>query len=278
MKKLLLSSIASLFLATGTAHANSLPSKMLGRWCKMGESEGREVYERGSCSFSSAIDLKQNSYDVQSNEDGEGYGCDFKKIKRLPNGSYFIRAKCYVEGTFGTEDMIFQLVEKQLEIITTTIRFCVAPIEPPLEVAQDPEYNRDAWLALREGPGIRFKIIAKLGWDHLEADIVKGGWMHISNATNKTSTAGKIVQGWVHSKYVKKVPCEWPDEPEYDACHGGDLAACKRWRVRECRKGNPAACDYDEAQKQSNPMDWCGQRYGNIPSQYRFCLNGSPDR
>ena len=66
--------------------------------------------------------------------------------------------------------------------------------------------------------------------------------------------------------------------PEYDACHGGNRAACKRWRVRACRDGNPAACDYDEAQKQSNPMDWCGQRYGNIPSQYRFCLNGSPDR
>src|SRR5262249_26920148 len=32
--------------------------------------------------------------------------------------------------------------------------------------------------------------------------------------------------------------------PEYKACHTGDTTACKRWRVRACRDGNPAACDY----------------------------------
>jgi len=213
MKTLLLAGIATLFLATGAAQADTLPSKMLGRWCQMGAPEGRQVYERGPCSPNSArIDLKQNSYEGQSSEDGEGYGCDFKKIKRLPNGSYFIRAECGGEGILETEDMVFELVENQLEIIPTTIRFCVAPIEPPPEVVQDPEYNRDAWLALREGPGTRFKIIAKLGWDYLEADIVKGEWTHISNATNKTSAAEKIVQGWVRSKYVKKFRCEWEDE------------------------------------------------------------------
>jgi hypothetical protein len=62
------------------------------------------------------------------------------------------------------------------------------------------------------------------------------------------------------------------------ACHFGDKAACTKWRVRACRDGNPAACDYDEAQKQNNPMNWCGERYGAIPADYRFCLNGSPDR
>jgi hypothetical protein len=66
--------------------------------------------------------------------------------------------------------------------------------------------------------------------------------------------------------------------PEYKACHAGNMAACKQWRVRACRDGNPAACDYDEAQKQSDPSKWCGQRYPNDASQYRFCLNGSPDR
>jgi hypothetical protein len=66
--------------------------------------------------------------------------------------------------------------------------------------------------------------------------------------------------------------------PEYKACHAGDTAACKRWRVRACRDGNPAACDYDKAQKQGDPIKWCAQRYPNEASQYRFCLNGSPDR
>ena len=38
--------------------------------------------------------------------------------------------------------------------------------------------------------------------------------------------------------------------PEYKACHAGNVTACKQWRVRACRDGNPAACDYDQAQKQ----------------------------
>jgi hypothetical protein len=35
MKKLLLSGIAALFLATGAAHADTLPKEMLGNWCMM---------------------------------------------------------------------------------------------------------------------------------------------------------------------------------------------------------------------------------------------------
>jgi hypothetical protein len=66
--------------------------------------------------------------------------------------------------------------------------------------------------------------------------------------------------------------------PEYKACHAGNVTACKQWRVRACRDGNPAACDYDQAQKQSDPIEWCSKRYPNDASQYRFCLNGSPDR
>jgi hypothetical protein len=37
---------------------------------------------------------------------------------------------------------------------------------------------------------------------------------------------------------------------EYEACHAGNKAACTKWRVRACRDWNPAACDYEEAQKQ----------------------------
>jgi hypothetical protein len=77
---------------------------------------------------------------------------------------------------------------------------------------------------------------------------------------------------------VLAIPAHAATAPEYKACHAGNKAACKQWRVRACRDGNPAACDYDEAQKQKNPSEWCGQRYPNDASQYRFCLNGSPDR
>jgi hypothetical protein len=46
MKKALLTGIAALFLATGTAHANDkLPEHMLGRWCNSFASiKAQEVY------------------------------------------------------------------------------------------------------------------------------------------------------------------------------------------------------------------------------------------
>ena len=43
-----------------------------------------------------------------------------------------------------------------------------------------------------------------------------------------------------------------------------------QWRVRACRDGNPAACDYDEAQKQSDPSEWCAKRY-----PMSFCSTGT---
>jgi hypothetical protein len=67
--------------------------------------------------------------------------------------------------------------------------------------------------------------------------------------------------------------------PEYKACHGGNVAACKRWRDRSCRDdGNPAACAYEEALKQKDPGEWCSQRYHDDAAAYRWCVNGSPDR
>jgi hypothetical protein len=67
--------------------------------------------------------------------------------------------------------------------------------------------------------------------------------------------------------------------PEYKACHGGNAAACKRWRDRSCKDdANPAACDYDEGQKQKDPLAWCLKRYEDNPAAYRWCVSGSPDR
>src|SRR5262249_40657131 len=203
MKKLLLSGIAALFLATGAAHGDTLPSKMLGKWCQVTTQKHRQTYKRGAC----GINLRRDGY-----ETGEDYSCDFKKIKRLPNGSYFIRAECGGEGYIGNEDMVFQIVDDKLEIIITTIRFCVSVIEPPPNVVEDPEYDPNAWLALRQGPGAQFKITTKLkDGDDLDADIIKEDWMHITNVPrlNMEADNPKIVQGWVRSKYVKRSTCEY---------------------------------------------------------------------
>lgn len=63
------------------------------------------------------------------------------------------------------------------------------------------------------------------------------------------------------------------------ACRAGSTAACKHWRDRSCNEdANPAACDYDEARKQKDPIEWCQQRWQDNAPAYRWCVNGSPDR
>jgi hypothetical protein len=105
------------------------------------------------------------------------------------------------------------------------------------------------------------------------SDAEDNNWEPPSEAELRSCTkTGKLNCACLREAEASDLP------PEYEACHGGDKAACTKWRVRACRDFNPAACDYDEAQKQSDPMNWCGERHGAIPSQYRFCFNGSPDR
>jgi hypothetical protein len=78
---------------------------------------------------------------------------------------------------------------------------------------------------------------------------------------------------------VALVPASYAGAPEYKACHAGNAAVCKRWRDRSCSDdANPAACDYDEAKKQKDPVEWCEKRYQDNAGAYRWCVNGSPDR
>jgi hypothetical protein len=75
-------------------------------------------------------------------------------------------------------------------------RFCVSVIEPPPSVKQDPEYDPNRWLAVREGPGAKFEVVTKMGSvGHFEADAVDGDWTHVVDPE---------IQGWVSSKYVQE--------------------------------------------------------------------------
>jgi hypothetical protein len=89
--------------------------------------------------------------------------------------------------------------------------------------------NRDGWLALREGPGTRFKIIAKLlEGDYLLADTGAGGllskkWTHIvgvprmDGATTSEKTHEDYTRGWVHRKYIQEFACPEDQESEGDS-------------------------------------------------------------
>jgi hypothetical protein len=81
-------------------------------------------------------------------------------------------------------------------------RFCVSVMEPPPSVKQDPEYDPNQWLAVREGPGAKFEVITKMGSvGHFEADAVDGDWTHVVDPE---------IQGRVSSKYVQECSAARP--------------------------------------------------------------------
>jgi hypothetical protein len=122
MKRLLLTGVAALLPATGTAHADTLPKKMLGPWCMNLKDVGRPEayadtvhYTRKDCNDlgDTGISVGRNSFGMQD------YGCDFKKINRLAKNAYSIHAICTGEGTTGTVDMVFHIDDIKQLVITT---------------------------------------------------------------------------------------------------------------------------------------------------------------
>src|SRR6516162_7405973 len=106
MKKTLLTSIAALFLATGTAHADDqLPETMLGRWCEAGTKGPNRIYYRpsfqgrlGCVDFDDGITLSQTGF----SDDRPVDQCNeyvFDKIEQTQDG-YFVSTHC---GKVGTE-------------------------------------------------------------------------------------------------------------------------------------------------------------------------------
>ena len=104
MKKLFLTGIAALFLATGAAHAtDQLPEHILGRWCNSyASTKSQEVYfrpnhrDRESCCCSDMTDgitISQDGYDDDSPVD-DAPSCLFDNIKRKDRDTYLIHAHC----------------------------------------------------------------------------------------------------------------------------------------------------------------------------------------
>lgn len=114
-----------------------------------------------------------------------------------------------VDNQVMTEEMLRVLIRhetahcngwrhRDLPAPTTDVRqrFCVSVVEPPPSVKQDPEYDPNQWLVVREGPGAKFEAVTKMGSvGHFEADAVDGDWTHVVNPE---------IQGWVSSKYVQE--------------------------------------------------------------------------
>ena len=151
MKKLFLTSIAALFLATGAAHAadalicgqeqgscrsykepllspNQLPKAMLGKWCEEDRQKEFSVYNRepsDGCTWSRELfTVSQRGFEEVDNE------CTFRKIARKDIGIYLVTGYCdipedvrwkYAPKKEGDEHNFegsweFEIIDEQLHI------------------------------------------------------------------------------------------------------------------------------------------------------------------
>ena len=212
MHKALLTGVAALFLATGTAHAtgSTLPNTdpLIGNWCN---TKVPGEYKRGMCSESFTTDnltIRQDSY----SEDQRSH-CTYLKVKPIRNG-YETFSDCKSAVLHQWQKATIRIINKKLHFTGTipyriqeghdvgSRRFCVA-VQP----------SSDGYLNLRAGPGMQFEAKFKLvPRDTLKAvaisdeewnDIVSPEWTYISSVIRMENGDRKI-DGWVYSKYVKK--------------------------------------------------------------------------
>lgn len=121
--------------------------------------------------------------------------------------------------------------------------FCAVVLKPPAKVMRDKQYNSEAWLAVRDGPGMQFMIMGKLregdflmantsSCKELNSQLIcdeKSEWIHVIGIPrfDGPDEEGKTYsRGWVRSKYVQTFLCEgqqaeqggWPPPkiPTYD--------------------------------------------------------------
>ena len=139
MKKLLLSGIAALFLAAGTAHADDrLPEHMLGTWCHDYDStKSQHVYfrpnhydpDRCCCSdMTDGITIYQHGFDDDS--PAVLPGCLFDKIEKKNKDTYLIQTGCQKQGDgpYYPSAAEFQIINGRLFVKWVIAR--AAPLEP----------------------------------------------------------------------------------------------------------------------------------------------------
>jgi hypothetical protein len=194
MKAAIIAGSVVLSLATGIAHADvtlSPTDPLIGGWCAVANST---LLKRGSCDFI----IEQSGYS------GVETTCTFLEIKRIRNGIEAY-SECASDSVlpdhYQFEKTIFQIFGNRLkfqDLATHSAKkqegaSCVSVRPTP-----------DGYLNLREGPGIGFKVKAKLNiGEHLEVDAKTDEWTHTTNVAERRSAAGKV-SGWVYSKYVEE--------------------------------------------------------------------------
>lgn len=109
-----LTGVAALSIASAStaARADELPDEMLGHWC----ATRIDTYVRDTCG--PEVGMIYLGLDGFGN--GDEYGCEFKSVMRLWDGSYFVRAACSDGGRTRNEEMVIQVADGELEIVTVS--------------------------------------------------------------------------------------------------------------------------------------------------------------
>jgi hypothetical protein len=197
----LITGVAALFLATGTAHAGVLLSPtdpLIGSWCEIKDSK---LLKRGP---------KCDTIITKSGYNGVEDSCAFVEIKRIPNGIEAL-SDCISEDVhlwgFHYENVRFQIIGKRLKIETLkTYSFKTTQIDTGdthrsmcVEVQPTP----NGYLNVRQGPGMNFKPIAKLvPGQRILVDFQTDEWTHMRSICNEKGD----LDGWVYTKYVTEKP------------------------------------------------------------------------
>jgi hypothetical protein len=211
--KLLLAGTIALLASSARADVALSPTDpLIGNWCEI----------KGSTTL-----LKRGpSCDTVISKDGYGgveTSCTFLEIKRIPGGiEAFL--KCSAESLnepLWYERTKFQIVRNRLKIeLVKEYKFKLKQIDTGdthdhecVEVQPTP----DGFLNLRQGPGMNFKVIAKLlSYQRISVDKRTDKWTHVRAGCGDDAAD----EGWVYNEYISDIKTvgDCPNEGLNGAC------------------------------------------------------------
>jgi len=203
MKKLLLTIAVLPVFATSAAHAAVVLSPtdpLIGNWCEPHVPEDHGMYYRGS-----ECDLVIN----REGFDGVDTSCIFLEIKKIRNGvEAFSECTTDVGGNsilYSYEKVTFQITGKRLQARFITMhkaetkRVDTGDTHKTMCVEIKP--TPDGFLNLRQGPGMKFKVTAKLlSGQRVMVDYQTDEWIHVRSGCSIPVDPN----GWVYRKYVSE--------------------------------------------------------------------------
>jgi hypothetical protein len=159
------------------------------------------MFKRGTC--------KENQEWERLTIVREGYefwewGCTFLDVKRTPNG-FEAYSECGFGESYSFEKVVFELADKQLKYRRISSGYDAEWPERQYDCAMVRDEVPAGYLNLREGPGMSFRVRAKLipqrEYFKPGAETKGGEWVRVTQADGK-------LEGWVYKKYLKEAnPC-----------------------------------------------------------------------